>query len=98
MVKIHRKTMCIFYWPKQKLKESCIFQTYAIHLRVTEGLTLALFSVPHLVVMDGFGRLLTDQFYKIGSSLEVMCQVGRKVFLFLFLSLFFSIYLYLGGD
>ena len=27
--------------------------------------------------MDGFGRELLDQFYKVGSSLEVMCQVDR---------------------
>ena len=27
--------------------------------------------------MDGFGRKLLDQFYKVGSSLEVMCHVDR---------------------
>ena len=27
--------------------------------------------------MDGFGRELLDQYYKVGSSLEVMCQVDR---------------------
>jgi len=35
------------------------------------------FSAPVLTVMDGFGRELLDQFYKVGSSLEVMCQVDR---------------------
>ncbi len=27
--------------------------------------------------MDGFGRELLDQYYKAGSSLEVMCTVDR---------------------
>ena len=27
--------------------------------------------------MDGFGRELLDQYYKVGSSLEFMCQVDR---------------------
>ncbi len=27
--------------------------------------------------MDGFGRELLDQYYKAGSSLEVMCRVDR---------------------
>ena len=27
--------------------------------------------------MDGFGRELVDQYYKVGSSLEVMCHVDR---------------------
>lgn len=27
--------------------------------------------------MDGFGRELLDQYYKVGSSLEVMCTVDR---------------------
>ena len=35
------------------------------------------FSAPVLTVMDGFGRKLLDQFYKVGSSLEVMCHVDR---------------------
>ena len=35
------------------------------------------FLAPILTVMDGFGRELLDQFYKVGSSLEVMCQVDR---------------------
>ena len=35
------------------------------------------FTAPILTVMDGFGRELLDQFYKVGSSLEVMCQVDR---------------------
>ena len=26
-------------------------------------------------VMDGFGRNLTDQYYKVGSSLEIVCEV-----------------------
>ena len=34
-------------------------------------------TAPILTVMDGFGRELLDQFYKVGSSLEVMCQVDR---------------------
>jgi len=34
-------------------------------------------EAPILTVMDGFGRELLDQFYKVGSSLEVMCQVDR---------------------
>ena len=29
-------------------------------------------------VMDGFGRNLSDQYYKAGSSLEIVCQVIRK--------------------
>lgn len=37
----------------------------------------SLLSAPVLTVMDGFGRELLDQFYKVGSSLEVMCQVDR---------------------
>ena len=35
------------------------------------------FAAPVLTVMDGFGRKLLDQFYKVGSSLEVMCHVDR---------------------
>ena len=35
------------------------------------------FSAPILTVMDGFGRELLDQYYKVGSSLEFMCQVDR---------------------
>ena len=35
------------------------------------------FTAPVLTVMDGFGREGLDQFYKVGSSLEVMCQVDR---------------------
>ena len=27
--------------------------------------------------MDGFGRELLDQYYKVGSSLEVMCKVDK---------------------
>ena len=38
---------------------------------------IMLFLAPILTVMDGFGRELLDQFYKVGSSLEVMCQVDR---------------------
>ena len=34
-------------------------------------------SAPILTVMDGFGRELLDQYYKVGSSLEFMCQVDR---------------------
>jgi len=34
-------------------------------------------EAPILTVMDGFGRELLDQYYKVGSSLEVMCQVDR---------------------
>lgn len=34
-------------------------------------------SAPVLTVMDGFGRALVDQYYKVGSSLEVMCHVDR---------------------
>jgi len=34
-------------------------------------------EAPVLTVMDGFGRKLLDQFYKVGSSLEVMCHVDR---------------------
>lgn len=43
-------------------------QIYKIHLNV---------EAPVLTVMDGFGRELLDQFYKVGSSLEVMCMVDR---------------------
>ena len=32
-------------------------------------------SVPVMRVMDGFGRNLTDQYYKVGSSLEIVCEV-----------------------
>ena len=36
-----------------------------------------LFSVvPIMKVMDGFGRHLRDQYYKAGSSLEVVCEVS----------------------
>ena len=34
-------------------------------------------TAPVLTVMDGFGRELLDQYYKAGSSLEVMCAVDR---------------------
>ena len=37
----------------------------------------AFFLAPILTGMEGFGRELLDQFYKVGSSLEVMCQVDR---------------------
>ena len=33
------------------------------------------FLVPIMKVMDGFGRHLSDQYYKAGSSLEVVCEV-----------------------
>ena len=33
-------------------------------------------SVPVMKVMDGFGRHLQDQYYKAGSSLEVVCEVN----------------------
>ena len=33
------------------------------------------FLVPVMRVMDGFGRNLADQFYKAGSSLEIVCEV-----------------------
>ena len=36
------------------------------------------FSVPKLRVTDGFGRPLADQYYKAGSSLEVVCQVCHQ--------------------
>ena len=36
-----------------------------------------LLSAPVLTVMDGFGRELLDQYYKVGSSLEVMCKVDK---------------------
>ena len=39
--------------------------------------SIFLISAPILTVMDGFGRELLDQYYKVGSSLEVMCQVDR---------------------
>ena len=32
--------------------------------------------VPVMRVTDGFGRNLTDQFYKTGSSLEIGCEVS----------------------
>ena len=40
-------------------------------------ITMYLFPAPVLTVMDGFGRELVDQYYKVGSSLEVMCLVDR---------------------
>ena len=36
--------------------------------------------VPVLRVTDGFGRPLADQYYKAGSSLEVVCQVRGQCF------------------
>jgi len=36
-----------------------------------------LVDVPNLHVMDGFGRLLRWQYYKAGSSLEVVCLLDR---------------------
>ena len=39
--------------------------------------SIFLITAPILTVMDGFGRELLDQYYKVGSSLEVMCQVDR---------------------
>ena len=36
-----------------------------------------LFSVPKFTVLDGFGRNLNDQFYQVGSSLEICCQVRQ---------------------
>ena len=33
------------------------------------------FSVPKFTVLDGFGRILNNQFYEVGSSLEICCQV-----------------------
>ena len=39
--------------------------------------SLCTFLAPVLTVMDGFGRELLDQFYKVGSSLEVMCKVDK---------------------
>ena len=38
-------------------------------------LTRNIFSVPVMKVMDGFGRNLADQYYKAGSSLEIVCEV-----------------------
>ncbi|TRY67866.1 hypothetical protein TCAL_15876, partial [Tigriopus californicus] len=43
-------------------------QIHKVHLYV---------EAPILTVMDGFGRELVDQYYKVGSSLEVMCTVDR---------------------
>ena len=37
--------------------------------------TRDIFSVPVMKVMDGFGRNLADQYYKAGSSLEIVCEV-----------------------
>ena len=34
-----------------------------------------IFSVPVMRMMDGFGRNLADQYYKAGSSLEIVCEV-----------------------
>ena len=34
------------------------------------------FSVPNVTILDGFGRLDRSHFYKVGSSLEVVCQVN----------------------
>ena len=33
------------------------------------------FLVPKFTVLDGFGRILNNQFYEVGSSLEICCQV-----------------------
>ena len=33
------------------------------------------FPVPKFTVLDGFGRILNNQFYEVGSSLEICCQV-----------------------
>jgi len=46
-------------------------QKLAIHLIV---------QVPIMKVMDGFGRHLSDQYYKAGSSLEVVCELDSVPF------------------
>ncbi len=35
------------------------------------------FAAPTLTVLDGFGRELVDQYYNVGSSLEIICFVDR---------------------
>ena len=37
-------------------------------------------SVLIMKVMDGFGRHLSDQYYKAGSNLEVVCEVRIILF------------------
>ena len=48
-----------------KLNEICQYRNFNWQFYV----------VPVMKVMDGFGRNLADQFYKAGSSLEIVCEV-----------------------
>lgn len=58
--------------------------TYECHVNSEPPLKLAIrlsVQVPELRVTDGFGRPLADQYYKAGSSLEVVCQLDSLPYL-----------------
>ena len=44
-------------------------------MSLNQLLNLDRILVPKFTVLDGFGRKLNNQFYEVGSSLEVCCQV-----------------------
>ena len=48
-------------------------------------------SVPVMKVMDGFGRHLQDQYYKAGSSLEVVCEVNSAYWKISSFAIIFSV-------
>ena len=50
-----------------------LFHSQISHPQVWVNLDRIL--VPKFTVLDGFGRKLNNQFYEVGSSLEVCCQV-----------------------
>jgi len=57
--------------------------TYECHVNSDPPRKLAIHlivQVPIMTVMDGFGRHLTDQYYKAGSSLEVVCELDSVPF------------------
>jgi len=57
--------------------------TYECHVNSDPPRKLAIHlivEVPVMKVMDGFGRHLQDQYYKAGSSLEVVCELDSVPF------------------
>jgi hypothetical protein len=47
-------------------------------------------SVPNVTMTDGFGRRERSQFYKTGSSLEIVCLVSMQKFGGISLYLYFT--------
>ena len=62
--------------PPQKLAIHLIVQGVVFDTLIIINYFVFCCLVPIMKVMDGFGRHLRDQYYKAGSSLEVVCEVS----------------------